>query len=163
MIAALLLALAADALPARIPNPGFERGMEGWSGFGHRGFGAYVAHDYRTPRSHWLNAGWAARNASPPEAEYRIATRIDARNYRGRRVRVSAATRAPEFAHRSASLFADAGAARAETRIDASETWRRHGLDLAVPRDARVIEIGFRIEGTSGQLEADDVRLEIVR
>lgn len=164
MTALLLLALAAaETLPARIPNPDFDQDMRGWSGFGHGGFSAYVVHDYGSPRSYWLKAGWAARSASPPDAEYRVATRIDARRYRGRRIRVSAATRAPEFAHRVSSLFARAGAAQAETRIDSSETWRRHSVDLAVPSDAGTIEIGFRVEGTSGELNADRIRLEIVR
>ncbi len=175
----LLLALAVpptlaagSRLPARIVNPGFEQGLRGWTAAGHRGFraGGMRALGYSADRAAegrgWMTAGWAARSRAPEDAAYRIATLVDARRYRGRRMRLSAMTRAPAFADGSSRLtartFAAGGTAEAETGIHASETWRRHDLVFSVPRDARAIELGFHIERTSGQLDADAVRFEIL-
>jgi hypothetical protein len=169
MLTLLLQAvLAATApLPDAIANPSFEQGMIGWTSGGHRGFRAGEDRSYGTDRaahgSYWLTAGWAARSRAPDDAAFHITTLIDARRYRGRRIRVSAMTRAPDFAHGSSRLFAAAGSARAEAGIAASAAWRRHAAVLAVPRRARTIEIGFRLERTSGQFDADDVRIEVLR
>lgn len=167
MLALLLLLLA--AAPARIANPGFEDGLNAWSTDGHRGFRAspmrIVAYSSDRPAEGrgWLRAGWAARSGAPPGANYRIATVVDARRYRGRRVRLSAMTRAPDFAHGSNVLTIGAGTRTAEARIAASAAWRRHSVTLDIPRLARTIELGFRVESTSGELEADAVRLQILR
>jgi hypothetical protein len=160
---------AALALAAQLANPGFERGLEGWESSGHRGIGVSIGSNrgYTIRQSaegeHYLNVGWQARNAAPPDAERRVFTRIDARHYRGRTIRVSAQTKAPDFAHRNARLAISADGAEAVTRIDASAAWRRHSVDLRVPRDAREIEIAFIVEGTRAELAIDDVRLELVR
>ncbi len=161
--------LVALALAAQLANPGFERGLEGWQTQGHRGIGFHVADNRgyivrQSPEGeHYLNMGWRARSGAPPEAERRIFTQVDARRYRGRTIRVSAQTKAPPFAEGFGSLIARAGGAEARTGIAASETWRRHVVELRVPRDARWIEIAFRVRGTQAELSADDVRLELVR
>ena len=160
---------AALVLAAQLANPGFERGLEGWQSIGHRGIGVGVESNrgYTIRQSaegeHYLNVGWQARNAAPPGAERRISTRVDARRYRGRLIRVSAQTKAPDFAHRNARLAVSAAGTQAATRIDASAAWRRHSVALRVPRNAREIEIAFIVEGTRAELAADDVRLELVR
>jgi hypothetical protein len=164
----IALLLAAQALPHAIPNPGFERGLDGWTVAGHRGLRADVDGNrgYTIRRSYegesFLNMGWRARNAAQPGAEIRVATRIDARRYRGRILRISAATKAPDFARQSSYMFASAGGAETHVRIDASEAWRRHSLTLPVARNADMIELGFVTAGTSGELDADDVRIEIL-
>lgn len=170
----LLLALQAAVpsqapLPQRIANPGFERGLRHWTARGHRGFraGAMRIVDYSSDRPAegrgWLRAGWAARSGAPFDAAYHVTTLVDARRYRGRRVRLTAMTRAPEFAHRTSALIIEAGGRAAELRIAASTTWQPHSVILDVPRDARVVELGFRLEDSAGELEADDVRLAILR
>lgn len=107
--------------------------------------------------------GWRARSAAPREAYGRLFQQIDARRYRGRTIRVSARTKAPDFAHRNGSLTVTAGGATARIAIDASETWWQHAAVLRVPRDAASIEIAFRVESTGGELKVDDVRLEVLR
>lgn len=169
MLALLVLsaALAPPAPPHRIANPSFEQGLLGWRRSGHRGFRAGPDRSYGSDRAahgrQWLTAGWAARSRAPAGAEFRVGTRIDARRYRGRRIRVSAMTRAPAFAQGFSHLFAEAAGARAEAGIAASEAWRRHSVVLFVPRGARTIEIGCRLERSQSQLDADNVRLEILR
>ncbi len=160
---------AALALAAQLVNPGFERGMDGWQSLGHRGIGVGVESNrgYAIRQSaegeHYLRVGWRARNAAPPDAQARVSTRVDARRYRGRTIRVSALTKAPDFAHRNARLAVSAPGVEAVARIHASAAWRRHGVQFRVPRDAREIEIAFIVEGTQAELAADDVRLELVR
>ena len=160
----LLLTLA-----AQLVNPGFERGLEGWQVEHHRGMRIYPADNrhYVVRQSAegegYVTMGWRARSSAPPEAESRLVQRIDARRYRGRTIRVSAQTKAPGFAHRNGSLTVGAGGVRTRTTIVASEAWRRHGVTLRVPRNARTIEIAFRVEGTSAELSVDDVRLIILR
>lgn len=162
----MLVALALAAQPA---NPGFEQGLRGWQAVGHPGIGVGVQDNrgYTIRQSaegeHYLSIGWRRRSAAPRDAAMRVSTRIDARRYRGRLIRVSALTKAPDFAHRNARLVAGAGAAEAVTPIAASERWRRHSVLLRVPRRAREIEIAFVTRGTGSQLGADDVRVEIVR
>lgn len=115
---------------------------------------------------YWLEVNWQARGATFEPAVYRMTTRLDARRYRGRRIRLSAATKAPPFASGVARLFVEAGAGesrRAETTVLASEEWTRHAVELAVPRDARFIDLGFVTDGTRTSFSADDVRLRIVR
>jgi hypothetical protein len=161
MIAALLL-LAAAPLPAAIPNPGFEQGLVGWTGDGHRG---YLAHS-TYPRGggpRRLSMAWAARSMPPAGARFRVSTRIDARPYRGRRIRVSASVRAYGRPGGAASIFARAGATEAAMPIPRDVEWRREGVDLAVPRDAREIVLGFHIERPGMRIEADDVLLEVLR
>ena len=161
--------LAAFALAAQLVNPGFERGLAGWQTESHRGMRVYPADNrhYVVRQSAegeaYVTMGWRARSSAPPEAESRIFQRIDARRYRGRAIRVSAQTKAPGFAHRNGSLTVSAGRARARTAIAASEHWRRHGVSLRIPRDARTIEIVFQVEGTAAELSLDDVRLTVLR
>lgn len=162
----ILLALAAAA---QLVNPGFEQGLTGWQAVGHPGIGVGVSSNrgYTIRQSaegeQYLHIGWRRRSAAPREAAMRVSTRIDARRYRGRLIRVSAQTKAPDFAHRNSRLTASAGGAEAGTPIEASARWRRHHILLRVPRHAREIEIAFVTGGTRSQLAADDVRLEILR
>lgn len=176
MLTALLVAALGTAppLPDRIVNPGFEDGMRGWAIVPFRGLRADVAgnpgygSDHAAEGRFWLTGGWVARNGAPPGAEMRVTTRLNARRYRGRTIRVSAMTRAPDFASSASSLFVRsdgmAGAGpEARTPIVASDGWRRQSVDLLVPRDAGSIELGFILEGTSAQLDADAVRVEVRR
>ena len=163
----MLVALALAA--AQIANPGFEQGLRGWQTAGHPGIGVGV-HDNRgytirqsAEGEHYLGIGWRRRSAAPRDAAMRVSTRLDARRYRGRLIRVSARTRAPDFAHRNVRLTVSAGGAEAGTAIDASARWRRHSVTLRIPRIAHEIEIAFVTGGTGSQLGADDVRLEILR
>lgn len=157
------------ALATQLVNPGFERGLEGWRTEHSRGMGIGVGGNpgYTVRQSaegeHYVSMGWRARNAATREASSRLFQRIDARRYRGRTIRISARTRAPDFAHRNGSLTITAGSANARTAINASRTWWRHDATLRVPRDAHLIEIAFQVEGTGGELAIDDVRLEILR
>lgn len=161
MLAALLL-LAPAPLPATIPNPGFECGLEGWSSEGHRGFRALPFSADGGP-SRLLSMAWAARYRSPAEAWFRVSTRIDARRYRGRHVRISASVRAFGRAEGVAVIFADAGAGEAATTLHRDRPWERRSVDLAVPRRAREIVLGFHIRRSGARIEADDVRLEVLR
>ena len=161
MLAALLL-LAAAPLPATIPNPGFDDGLEGWSSEGHRGFRALPLSADGGP-SRLLSMAWAARYRSPDDAWFRVSTRIDARRYRGRRIRISASARAYGRPDGAASIFARAGATEAVTPLARDVEWRRRSVDLAVPRRAREIVLGFHIGRAGTRIEADDVRLEILR
>lgn len=159
----------ADRPPPQIANPGFEQGLRHWTTRGHRGFRAapMAIVNYSSDRPAegrgWLKAEWAARSGAPPDAVYRITTMVDARAFRGRRVRLSAMTRVPDYASSSGALTIGAGGGAAESRIGASVSWRRHAVIFDVPSDARVIELGFRLEHMSGELEADAVRLERLR
>jgi hypothetical protein len=161
--------LASLALAAQLVNPGFEQGLRGWEAVGHPGIGVGVQDNrgYTVRQSaqgeHYLGIGWRMRSAAPRDAEMRVFTRLDARRYRGRLIRVSAQTRAPEFAHNNTRLTASAGGIEAGTAIAASGVWRRHSVLLRVPRRAREIEIAFVTGGTRSQLAADDVRLEMLR
>lgn len=160
---------AAALLAAQLANPGFERGLDGWRSEGHRGIGVGIGSNegYVSPQAaegeRYLNMGWRARNGAPPGAYRRTFTLIDARRYRGRTIRVSALTKAPPFAHRNGRLIVRSGDAEASAGIAASETWQRHQVELHVPSDARTIEIAFRVESTEAELDADDVRLDLVR
>ncbi|HVQ08205.1 MAG TPA: hypothetical protein VMS43_07195 [Allosphingosinicella sp.] len=161
----MLIALAA----LQLANPGFEQGLRGWQVVGHTGIGVGVADNqgYTIRQSaegeHYLHIGWRRRSAAPRDAAMRVSTRVDARRYRGRLVRVSAQTKAPDFAHRHSRLVASAGGAEVGTAIAASMRWRRQSVLLRVPRRANEIEIAFITSGTRSQLAADDVRLEILR
>jgi hypothetical protein len=163
----ILPAFAAAA--AQLVNPGFEAGLRGWQALGHPGIGVGVFDDrgYTIRQSaqgeHYLSIGWRRRSAAQRDAAMRVSTRLDARRYRGPLIRVSAQTRAPDFAHRNARLTASAGGGEASTPIAASARWRRHSVLLRVPRRAREIEIAFVTRGTGSQLGADDVRLEVLR
>lgn len=160
--------LAAALLAAQLANPGFERGLEGWRSQGHPGIGVGIGSNrgFAVPRAargeHYLNMGWRARNGAPDDAYRRTFTVVDARRYRGRTIRVSALTKAPPFADGNGRLIVRAGGAEAGTGIAASETWRRHQVELRVPRDARNVEIAFEVRATQAELDADDVRLELV-
>jgi hypothetical protein len=162
----ILLALAAAA---QLANPGFEQGLRGWQALGHPGIGVGVSGNrgYTIRQSaegeHYLHIGWRRRSAAPQGAMMRVSTRIDARRYRGRLIRVSAQTKAPDFADRNSRLVASAGGAEAGVSIEASERWRRHSVLLRIPRRANEIEIAFVTGGTRSQLAADDVRLEVLR
>jgi hypothetical protein len=164
-----VMILAALALAAQLTNPGFEQGLRGWQAEGHRGMRAAIGSNrfYTVPQAargdHYLDMGWRARNAAPREAAMRVFQQIDARRYRGRTIRVSAQTRAPDFAQGFGSLIVRAAGSEARTGISASETWRRHAVELRVPRNARQIEIAFMVEATQAELNADDIRIELVR
>ena len=179
MLAALLLALAAipglaagERLPRELVNPSFEQDLRGWQVSGHRGLGAGVMTNagLRWPQAAqgeaWLETGWRARSAAPRGAQKTIVTLVDARRYRGRRLRFSALTRAPSFASGASALrartYGPGGTTEASAYIGASGGWRLHSVDFAVPRDARAVEIGFVVQGTRSQLDADAVRLEIL-
>ncbi len=164
MLAALLL-VAAAPLPAAVSNPGFERGLEGWAVSGDRGFRAGIGSNYPAAGRHWLHMGWAARNRTPDDAGFQVSTIIDARRYRGRRVRISAGTRISDGGRGGgALLFAGAGSEQARAILSfGGDEWRRHGVILAIPRNAATIILGFRIENAGPWIEADDVRLEILR
>lgn len=161
--------LAALALAAQLTNPGFERGLEGWQVHGHRGMRTYVASNdgYRVRQSaegeQFVTMGWRARNAAPEDAQSRLFQRIDARRYRGRTIRISALTKAPDFAQGYGSLIVSAAGAEARTGIAADETWRRHAVTLRVPRAAQWIEVAFQVERTQAELAVDDVRLTVLR
>lgn len=156
-------------LAAQLVNPGFEQGLHGWQIERHRGMGVGIASNrgYTIRQSaegeYYLTMGWRARNAAPDDALVRVFTFIDARRYRGRRVRVSARTRAPGFAHGTGSLTVSAASGTARTGIAASESWWGHAVELRVPRDARRIEIAFQVEGTAAEMSVDDIRLEVLR
>ena len=161
--------LAALALAAQLANPGFEQGLQGWQIERHRGMGVGTVSNrgYTIRQSaegeHYLTMGWRARNRAPDDALARVFTFVDARRYRGRRIRVSARTRAPGFAHGIGSLAVSGASAEARTGIAASNTWWGHAVELRVPPNARRIEIAFQVEGTAAELSVDDVRLEVLR
>jgi len=160
---------AAFALAAQLANPGFERGLEGWEIERHRGMGVgIVSNRGSTVRQsaegeHFLTMGWRARNAAPPDALVRAFTQVDARPYRGRTIRVSAQTRAPDFAGGAGTILVTAAGAKARTSIAASGTWRRHAVTFRVPRRAEWIEVAFQSGGTAAELNLDDVRLVVLR
>jgi hypothetical protein len=162
----ILLALAATA---QLVNPGFEQGLRGWQASGHPGIGVGVFDNrgYTVRQSaegeHYLGIGWRRRSAAPSDAAMRVSTSVDARRYRGRLIRISVQTQAPDFAHRNARLTVSAGGAEAGTLIEASARWRRHSVSLRIPRRAREIEIAFVTGGTRSQLAADDLRIEVLR
>ncbi len=112
---------------------------------------------------HYLNMGWRARNGAPRDALVRVFTHVDARRYRGRTIRVSAQTRAPDFADGNGTLTVAAGGTVARAGIAASGAWRRHAVTLRVPRRAERIEISFQTGGTAAELNLDDVRLVVLR
>jgi len=161
--------LAAFLLAAQLANPGFERELEGWQVDGHRGMRAAIGSNrgYVVPQAargeRFLNMGWRARNAAPGDARLRVFQRIDARRYRGRTIRVSAQTRAPDFADRFGTLIVSAAGAEARATVTASGDWQRHAVVLRVPQRARQIEIAFQVEATQAELDADDVRIELLR
>jgi hypothetical protein len=49
------------------------------------------------------------------------------------------------------------------TLIPRDVKWQRQSIDLAIPRRAREIVLGFRSEHSGMRIEADDVRLELLR
>ena len=173
----LLALLALQSAPARLPetiaNPSFERGLEGWRfDFNVGGYRAYPRRevDYSPERAAegrgWLEIDWASPRGTPPGAWFHVTTRIDARRYRGRTIAFSAAVRLPDHASGAAALTARAigpgAGARHEQRLRATPTWRRDQLVFAVPRGAVAIELGFLVDGRSGELEADAVRIDIL-
>ncbi|HTU11646.1 MAG TPA: hypothetical protein VMG08_12210 [Allosphingosinicella sp.] len=160
MLAAALLLLLTETFPATLTNPGFARGMDDWGATGHRGYRAEVDSNYPArPRRQWLSAGWAARSAPPRDSDYQVFTFVDARRYRGRRVRFSAEVRTRG---QGASLVAMANGARTQAAVTPSSDWRRQGVVLQVPSNADIIQVGFRLRGGGG-FEADNARLEILR
>ncbi len=163
MTLAALLLLAATPLPAAIPNPGFERGLEGWSAQGHRGYRALSVSRNPGGGQHRLSMVWAARSMAHDAAQFRVDTRIDARRYRGRRIRISASVRVRGRASGVALIFARAGAAEAVTPLEAGGDWERRAVDLVVPGRAREISLGFHIQRAGVSIEADDVMLEVLR
>jgi hypothetical protein len=160
ILAAILLQLAAAQLPATIPNPRFERGLEGWTASGERGFRAGIVSSYpASPRRRWLTAGWAARSRAPDDSEFNVSTRIDARRYRGRRIMVSARIRA----RGDVLFFASAHLLQSDAAIAEEQDWRRYSIILPVIRQADSIEVGFQLRGGGARLEADDVRVRVLR
>ena len=161
--------LAALAFAAQLANPGFERGLDGWQSDGHRGMRTYVADNRLSlvrrsaEGEHYVTMGWRARNAAPPGAGSRLFQRIDARRYRGRTIRVTAQTRAPDFARGFGSLSVRAGGAGANAALTPGNAWRRHAVTLRVPPGAPWVEVSFRVERTQAELDVDDVRLDVLR
>lgn len=171
LLLALLAIQAAEPLPRTILNPSFEQELRGWrTDTNVRGYRGYSQQEvsYSSDRAahgrRWLGINWAARSGTPPNAYYRLTTRIDGRRHRGRTLIFSAAVRLPEHAHRAAALTTSVrspdGASAREHRLDWAATWRREQVTFRVPRDAVSIELGFLVDGRSGALEADAVRLE---
>lgn len=159
MVAALILLLT-ETFPATIADPDFNRGMDHWDRLGHRGYRADVTSTYPArPVRRWLNVGWAARSRAPDDSEYRVFTFVDARRYRGRIVRFSAAVRTRG---RGASLDVVTEGASARTMLRASDEWGRQSVVLRVPPDADRIQVGVHLQG-GASLDADDVRLEVLR
>ena len=164
-----VMILAIFALAAQLANPGFEQGLEGWRTERHRGMGIGIMSNrgYTIRQSaegeHFLTMGWRARNRAPDDALVRVFTHVDARRYRGRTIRVSAQTRAPDFAGGVGTMIVTAADAEARTSIAASGTWRRHAVTVRVPRRAEQIEISFQTGGTAAELNLDDVRLKVLR
>jgi hypothetical protein len=173
MILAVALALAVEApLPTRPANLSFEQGLAGWLVESHRGMAAVIGSNrgWLRPQAArgeaWLNAGWRARSGAPENAEISILTRFSARGWRGRRIAISAMTRAPGHADHSGRLIVRSlapAAAEASVAIGSSAGWRLHRVELDVPRDAQAIELGFVVRGTAGELDADDVRIAPAR
>ena len=161
--------IAALALAAQLANPGFERGLEGWRVERHRGMGVGLGTNrgYTIPQAaegeQDLTMGWRARNSAPRDARVRVSTCINARPYRGRRIRVSAQTRAPGFAAGAGSLSILTDGNATLSFIPASDGWQERSIELRVPRLTRRIEIIFQAYGTAAELAVDDVRLEILR
>lgn len=159
--------IALALIAAQLVNPGFEEGLRGWQTEGHRGMGVGVSDNrtYVVPQSargeHYLSMGWRARNATSSDTQMRLWQEIDARGYRGQRVRVTALARAPEFAHGNGRMILTAGPAEASTGIPASEGWQLQSVELDVPRDAARLGIAFVVSGTPAELALDDVRLEV--
>jgi len=159
MLAALLLLLN-EVFPTTVPDPGFDRGLDYWGMTGHRGYRADIASNYPArPARRWLRVEWAQRNRAPHDADYRVFTFVAADRYRGRAVRLSAAVRTRG---RGASLDVVTEGASARHALRPNNAWGRQALALRIPRDAVTIQIGFHLRG-GGSLDADDVRLEMLR
>ena len=160
-----LLPIAVATATIHLSHLGFEQDFRGWAVSGHNGFRADVlSNSDAAEGAKYMRAGWRARNAAPHAAEIRITTSINAEPYHGHRVRFSAMTRVPTFAAGASSLIATTSGAMPLTRvrIDASEDWRSHSIDVWIPHDARTITFGFVVAGTGGELDADATQLEIL-
>lgn len=159
-ILAALVLLVTEVHPATIPDPGFDRGLDHWSMTGHRGYRAEPGSNYPArPRRRWLQMGWAARSRAPDDAAYRVVTFVDARRYRNRLVRFSAAVRTRG---RGGRLVVAANGATAFVELLPGEGWGRQDVTLRIPSGADRIEVGFHLR-RGGALDADDVRLDILR
>lgn len=173
---AMLLAAAEPGFPARLVNPGFEAGpaqddlysgpLPGWTRLPARGYRAMVHRnsEFDTVRSYagrqHLFMGYFARNAPQRGSWIGVSQTIDARRWRGRRVRVSVAAYPAHFAADRAWLTVRAGRTDAMRRFDRVEQWSRYAVELDVSRDAPTITVEL---GTNGDVYVDDVRIEPAR
>jgi hypothetical protein len=174
---AMLIAAAEPGLPTRLVNPGFEAGiprndlydsmpMRGWTRRPARGYRAHVAGnpDVGGVRSYagrqHLFMGYFARNGPDRGSWIGVSQTIDARRWRGRRVRVSVAAYPAHFAAHRAWLTVRAGRANASRRFDEAEQWRRYAVELDVPLEVRTLTVEI---GTNGDVHVDDVRMEPAR
>jgi hypothetical protein len=174
LAAALVLAGLQPALPQTLVNPGFEGSASddrefgshvppGWSMRRARGYRVRVASpsEIRPPRRHgsgnWVFMGYFARNGPDRGSWTGITQTIDARRWRGRRVRVSIAANPAHFAANRAWLEVEAGSVRGRRGFDQVEQWQRYAVDITVPRDAATLTVTI---GTNGDVSVDDVRIE---
>ncbi|HEY0116325.1 MAG TPA: hypothetical protein VGB54_11430 [Allosphingosinicella sp.] len=172
---ALFLASAQPALPRALVNPGFEAGapdtahqapLHGWSLHPARGYRAVVMAntDYGAMRApagrQRLFLGYFARNGPDRGSWVGVSQTVDARRWRGRRIRVSVAANPAHFAAHRAWLTVQSGSIIARQGFDQVEQWRRYAVELEIPRDATSLTIGI---GTNGDVNVDDVRIEAVR
>lgn len=168
-----LLAIAAPgaALPAGLPNPGFEQGLDGWTVADGEAFSVEPRRSDARRRAaqggQWLSVHWGSARI-PGDEEARISTRIDARPYAGRRLRLTASTWIPGPADRRVRMFVrltgpSGDRVHALPLMSSDRHWRRQGLAFAVPHEAREIEIGFLVPGRDGALDVDALRLEPAR
>ena len=178
-IALLLLATAAaqPPLPRNLVNPGFEapgpddslygaQALPGWSVHRARGYRAHVQtpvawSSLRAPEGRaWLSMGYFARSGPDRGSWIGVSQSIDARRWRGRRVRVSVAAKPAHFAAHRAWLNVSAGDAQARRGFDQVERWERYSVELDVPAGAAQLTIEI---GADGDVEIDDIRIEAAR
>lgn len=177
ILAAFLSFFAQPGLPDALVNPDFEAHVPETSYYGSRtppGWSVREARGYRvhveprggphvvgpTRSGHVATLGYFARNAPDRGSSIGISQTIDARRWRGRRIRVSVEAKPAHFAANRAWLTVEAGSARGRRGFEVASQWRRYAVELDVPRDAPTISVTI---ATNGDVEIDDVRIERVR
>ncbi len=108
----------------------------------------------------WLSMGYFARSGPDRGSWIGVSQSIDARRWRGRRVRVSVAAKPAHFAAHRAWLNVSAGDAQARRGFDQVERWERYSVELDVPAGAAQLTIEI---GADGDVEIDDIRIEAAR
>lgn len=163
ILSALLLLSGQSPLPDSIPNGGFEADAEratGWRfalGRGYRG-GVDQGTAFEGRQSAFI--GYFARNgADRGGVQPAVYTRIDARRYRGKTIRISGAVRLPAAGSGRLVLSADAPRQQALSAAFSGDQWQRVAVDLTVPARARTIDIRFEVT-RGNDLNVDDVRIE---